>query len=338
MVGLFRKLFGRSRDEAVAGSAGLERVGVESRSKQGRREPPVELDWSRAEYIPLPPSPPTWEVDGRNKLRGEYEDPVVGPVIEAGLKNQNAKVVKLAAGLSAEQRQGTVGEVIGKAYRKLIIQRAKAGQLAAAAKQSDEMFRMIPDFVGDADRRRFNHILKDMDAAGKKHGYALLDAKKPFSQPLFEVSEGSGWAVVEEKRLRGEERPDPAFSIASVDEKGMWLLNRSGSSAEQPEPKIVLRRLDRLGGHIGDLPLSHDAYRVGGGFASSGIAIMDSDGSFHVYDESLDLIKETDLRNDPRVVDHFRTIDTNYWGEFRSQVRAVDVAPEGDRYLFTSCG
>ena len=335
MVGLFRKLFGRSRDEAVGESAGLERLGVGSRSKQGRREPPVELDWSRAKYIPLPPSPPAWEVDGREKLRREYEDPVVGPVFEAGLKNQNAKVVKLAAGLSAEQRRGTVGGVIGKAYRKLIIQRVKAGQLAAAAKQSDEMFRMIPDFVGDADRRRFNRILKDMDAAGKKHGYALLDAKRPFSQPLFEVSEGSGWAVVEEKRLRGEERPDPAFSIASVDEKGMWLLNRSGSSAEQPEPKIVLRRLDRLGGHIGDLPLSHDAYRVGGGFANSGIAIMDSDGSFHVYDESLDLIKETDLRNDPRVVDHFRRIDTNYWGEFRSQVRAVDVAPEGDRYLFT---
>ena len=34
-------------------------------------------------------------------------------------------------------------------------------------------------------------------------------------------------------------------------------------------------------------------------------------------------------------MDHFRTIDTNYWGEFKSQIRAVDVAAEGDRYLFT---
>ena len=49
----------------------------------------------------------------------------------------------------------------------------------------------------------------------------------------------------------------------------------------------------------------------------------------------LNLVMETDLRGDPRVVDHFRTIETNYWGEFRSQVGAVDVAPEGNRYLFT---
>ena len=86
---------------------------------------------------------------------------------------------------------------------------------------------------------------------------------------------------------------------------------------------------------MGDIPLGHDAYHVAGGFGRCGISIMDSDGRLHIYDESLNLVMETDLRDDSRVMDHFRTIDTNYWGEFRSQVRAVDVAPEGDRYLFT---
>ena len=335
MNGFFRRLFGQANNEVPADSVGLERLAPESDGKRSRREPAMELDCTRVEYVPMPPSPPTWELDGRDQLRREYEDPVVGPVFQAGLKNQNAKVVKLAVGLSAEQRRGMVGEVIGQAYRKLIIQRVKAGQLGAAAKQSDEMFRMVPEYVGDADQRRFNRILKDMEAAGKKHGYVPVDAKKPSSQPLFEVSEGSGWAVVEERRLQGEERPDPAFTIASVDGEGTWLLDRSGSSAEQPDVKSVLRRLDRLGGHIGDRPLGHDAYRVGGGCGGSGIAIMDSDGKLRVYDESLELIRETSLRDDPRVVDHFRTIDTNYWGEFRSQVRVVDVAPQGDRYLFT---
>lgn len=159
MTAFFRRLFGRADNDVPEDSVGLETLATESDGKRSRREPPVELDCTRVEYVPLPPSPPTGEVDGRDELRREYEDAVVGPVFQAGLKNQNAKVVKLAAGLSAEQRRGMVGEVIGKAYRKLVIQRVKAGQFASAAKQSDEMFRMVPEYVRDADRRRFNRIL-----------------------------------------------------------------------------------------------------------------------------------------------------------------------------------
>ena len=97
----------------------------------------------------------------------------------------------------------------------------------------------------------------------------------------------------------------------------------------------MLRRLDRLGRSVGEKPLNHDAYRTGAGSAGSSIAIMDSSGRLHIYDAALNVVTETNLQEDPRVVDHFRTIDTNYWGEFKSQVRAVDVASEGDRYLFT---
>ena len=43
----------------------------------------------------------------------------------------------------------------------------------------------------------------------------------------------------------------------------------------------------------------------------------------------------TNLQENPRVVDHFRSIDTNYCGEFKSQIRAVEVASKGERYLFT---
>ena len=205
------------------------------------------------------------------------------------------KAVKLAVGLSAEQRQGRVGDVIAKAYRKLIVQRMKTGQLAAAAKQCVEMFEAVPSEVQDVDRRRFNRILKHMDKAGKKHSYTPVDAANPASRPLFTVSKDAGWAVVGERELQGDERPDPAFDVVAMGGSGTWLLDRSGSS----------------------------------------IAIMDSSGSLHIYDVALSVVTETNLQKDPRVVDHFRTIDTNYWGEFKSQIRAVDVAPEGDRYLFT---
>ncbi len=334
MPSFLSKLFGKAK-EAVSPATALERHVPASRKRSGRREPPTELDWSRAEYIPLPPSPPTWEVDGRDEFHREYNDSAVRPVFQAGFKNQSTKVVKLAAGLSAEQRQRRVGEVIAKAYRKLIIQRMKAGQLVVAARQCVEMFELVPSDVQDVDKRRFNRILDRMNKAGKKHNFTPVDAASPSSQPLFMVSDRSGWVLSGERKLKGDERPDPAFDVAAVDGSGTWLLDRSGTSVARPEVKSVLRRLDRLGRLVAEKPLGHDAYRTGRGTSGSSIALMDSSGVLHIYDAGLNLVVETNLCEDPRVVDHFRTIDTNYWGEFKSQVRAVDVAPEGERYLFT---
>lgn len=335
MRSFLSKLFGKTKITMPQESVGLEVPAPDSKKSSGRREPPTELDWSQAEYIPLPPSPPTWEVDGRDEFHREYNDPVIGPVIEAGIKNQHTKVVKLAAGLSPEQLLGRVGEVIAKAYIKIIIQRMKSGQIAAVAKQCIEMFEMVPGHVQDVDHRRFNRILAQMDKEGKKHEYTPVDAASPSSLPLFTATNGAPWTLAGERKLQGDERPEPGFDIVAVDVAGIWLLDHSGSSVGRPEVKSVLRRIDRSGLLVGEKDLSHDAYRTGTGAVGSSIAIMDSSGVLHVYDAGLNVVAETNLREDPRVVDHFRTIDTNYWGEFKSQVRAVDVSPEGDKYLFS---
>ena len=288
----------------------------------------MDLDWSQAEYIPLPPSPPTWEVDGRDEFHREYNDPSLGPVFQAGFKNQHTKVVKLAADLSMEQRQGRVGEVIAKAYSKLIIQRMKSGQLAAA-RQCVEMFELVLDHVKNVDRRRFNRILAQLDKAGKKHGYTPVDAASLSSLPLFTASDDAPWKLVGERKLQGNERPEPGFDIAAIDARGIWLLDRSGSSVGQSEVKSVLRRMDRCGLLIGEKALHHDAYRTGAGAAGSTIAIMDSSGLLHVYNEELNIITESNLRADPRVVDHFRTIDTNYWGSSSPRCAPSMLLPRG---------
>ena len=184
------------------------------------------------------------------------------------------------------------------------------------------------------DKRRFNKILGQIDKAGKKHSFKPVNVASPSSQPLFTVSYGSGWVLEGERKLEGDERPDPAFDVVALDESGMWLLDRSGASAGQPRVKAVLLRQDRFGQLVAEKRLVHDAYRTGSR-ATGSIAIMDSSGVLHIYDATLNLVLKTNLREDPRAADHFRTIDTNYWGEFKSQIRAVDVAPEGNRYLFT---
>lgn len=335
MLNFLSKIFGKRRYTDNKNYTGLTHAPQNSNRKSGRREPPKEFDWSQAEYIPLPPSPPTWEVDGRDEFHREYNDPSITPVFQAEFKNQYTKITKLARDLSPKQRQGRVGEVIAKAYSKLIIQRVKSGQLAAAAKQSVEMFDRVPDHIKDVDLRRFNRILKEMDKTGKSHGYEPVDVVSTSSLPLFEASEYTPWTLVGERKLKGDERPDPAFTIVAIDARGTWLLDRSGASADQLGVKSVLRRIDQHGGLVDEKALYHDAYRTGTGVAGSSIAIMDSNGLLHIYNEELNIVTESNLREDPRVVEHFRTIDKNYWGKFKSQVRAVDVAPEEDRYLFT---
>ena len=300
-----------------------------------RREPPTELDWTNAKYVPLPPSPPTWEVDGRDEFHSEYDNPALKPVFDAGFKKQHAKVVRLAPDLSAEQRQDRLGDVIAKAYRKVIVQRMKAGQLSAAAERSLEMFEMVPGDVQDVDRRRLNRILDQMDKQGKQHNFERVEAASPPSQPLFAVSDDSGWVLDGERKLEVDERPDPAFKVAAIDGAGTWLLEGSKKNVARPDAEASLLRMNRHGQLIAAGQLNHDAYRVGVGSAGPSIAIMDSDGALHIYDAGMNVVVETDLAKDPRVLDHFRTIETEYWGEFKSQVRAVDISPESDRYLFT---
>ena len=336
MPSFLSKLLGRNKGKPPEQPTQLQQVDVRGENKSSRREPPRQLDWTRAEYIPLPPSPPTWEVDGRDEFHREYSNPMMRPVFEAGFKNEHAKVLKLAGTLSVEQRQGKVGDVIAKAYRRVIERRMKANQLAAAARDSIEMFEMVPAEVKDADRRRFNRVLSQMDKAGKSHEYTQVDLEHDQStQTLFKFLEGADWTLTGERKLKGDERPDPAFDIASMDRAGTWLLDRSASSMDDPNVKCVLLRLDRIGQAVGKKFLTHDAYRVGADSIGSRIAIMDSGGTLYIYDAALNIVTVKSLSNDPRVVDHFRTIDTNYWGEFKSQIRAVDVDAEGDRYLFT---
>src|SRR5262249_40436280 len=139
-----------------------------------------------------------------------------------------------------------------------------------------------------------------------------------------------------EEKVSGKDRPDPAplGDVVACGGTGTWVLGRMAENPSQPGVKAVLRRLDPRGEVVAEKLLNHDAYRTGGARGDT-FAIMDSSGVLHVYDMALQLVLETKLREDRRVTEHFRTIDTHYWGEFKSQVRAVDVDSEGKRYLFT---
>jgi hypothetical protein len=296
-------------------------------------ETPEELDWSHARYVPLPPSPRVWEV--REPETMGYQDPLLGPVLIAGSQGHHAKVVKLAAELSAGQLSSRAGEVVANAYRKLILQSVQEDHLTAAATMSQRMFEVTPSHVRDSDKRRFNRIIAAMDRAGTKHGFEPIHAPTSVKQRLFELSEEAPWTLANQRKFDKEERPDRTFKTVAVDRAGTWLMRAAKATTANPDAKVSIRRLDKTGHLVAKRDLDYDAYRIGIGAAGSSIAVMDSGGGLHIYDAAANVLVETDLAKDPRVLNHFRTIETHYWGEFRTQIRAVDVAPENDRYLFT---
>lgn len=331
MAGLFQKLLGKKKSS----SSGAVPARTAAARRSGRREPPTELNWTQATYIPLPPSPPTWDVDSRGDNERDLVDPVLGPLFDAAQIMDHRMVVALATGLTSVQRQGRVTGVVAKSYRKIIIAREKAGELHTAANKSLEMFEMVADEVEDVDKRRFNRIVNKLNKAKKQHNFTKLTVPKASSVPQFSISMDSGWALEGERKLEGEEQPDPQFHVVAVDGRGTWLLHRVRTSSAAPDATAALKRIDRYGCLVADKQLGHDAYRVGVGSSGPSLAIMDSSGVLHVYDENLDEIVSTNLREDPHVVDHFATIETDYWGEFKTQVRAVDVSPDASMYLFT---
>lgn len=331
MSSFFSRLFGGSRVEPDRDPGGLTTIEQpKAQSKPGRREPPVELDFSRCPRVQLPSSPNTWEVDGRNEFHTDFRDSTLRPIFNAGFAGQFAKVIKLANGLTLEQRKGRVGEVVANAYAKTVIKLAKAGQLNAAANLCVQMVEAVPSHVNDVDRRRFNRILARIEKEGERHTFTAFDVAAPSSQPVFTLSSNAPWTLRGERRLTTEEKSAIMFDLLSMDSTGAWEISHVGAGLSSQN---VLRRTDRHGNILGEKTLGHDVYRKGA--SASGVAIMDRSGVLHLYDARLDNVTASNLQDDPRIVDHFRTIQTNYWGELRSQVRAVDFSPTGDRYLFT---
>ena len=72
MAGLFSRLLGGKAETAVPLASAVDQRQRTRGDGSWRREPPDELDWSDEKYVPLPPSPRTWDVDGRVEWNREY--------------------------------------------------------------------------------------------------------------------------------------------------------------------------------------------------------------------------------------------------------------------------
>lgn len=308
-------------------------------SNNTNKEPsdkPQDIDLNSVEYIPLPPSPKTWEVDGRNEFHEEFEIPELKLIFQAGWERKYTKVIKLASQVSPNQLDGQVGDLVAKAYRDTIIKRIKADQIKPAARWASEMFEVVPTHCNDTDKRRYNKVIKQLDKKNLKHAYKPIDVPPTNSIPVFSLSDNSPWELSEINSIPKEKRPDPAFIPSAFTADGILYFDKNGKSELTSENGYsAFRKLDRFGNLISEKALNHDIYRFGCSPTGSFLAIMNSSGILYVYDAELNLVAEKNLQSDKRVKNHFKSTETNYWGDFKSQVRAVDVSSDGKLFLFT---
>lgn len=95
-----------------------------------------EIDLSTATYIPLPPSPQSWELrQGKNQdFRKAYEKENTRKVLEAYWQKKYNKVVSLIDTIPLNERVGDVGNALLKAYRQLVQRWKNKGKLLVALK------------------------------------------------------------------------------------------------------------------------------------------------------------------------------------------------------------
>jgi len=283
-----------------------------------------EISFLNLRYIPLPPSPSSWELkqDQNKDFYEAYEDPKKRVVIQAYWDKKYNKVVGLIDTISLSEREGEVGHTFLKAYRNLIQQWRNKGKIPVALKWSAQMLDNLPHMITDTDRRRHNKMLLELESTGKKHSYTKIDLLKTQKkeQSRFAIDGNSGWSIIEEKKLNNTEKPDPSFKTICPSLGSILFFDTRGQSGKFPNNKSAVEIIDKQGQKIAEKGFHHDIYRLNVPPVQNSFAILSSDCGLYAYDDKLNTILAVDLRHK---------------GKAKNYIRCVDVSSTNEQILYT---
>lgn len=325
-MGFFKKIFQKNKNN----------LPIEEHSKKKRKNcTPKEINLNNVKYIPLPPSPKSWDIDGRNEFHQEYNIPEIREVYNETYQQKYTNVIKKSLFLSEEQLKLNIGKEVLKAYRHIIINKRKANQFKAAGKWSSEMLNRIEFHCNDTDKRRHNKIINDLEKNNIKHPYDAIEIKKEEVE-LFEIENNKKWEISSIIKIKKDEKPDPSFKLFNFIADGIIYIDKNGKSDMVQDPyQSAIMKYDLEGNIVAKKPINHNVYRHSNNPKSSNIAMMDDAGVIYIYDRNIDLSLKKDLQNDACILQHLKENKGNYWGDFKSQIRAIDVNATSDKILFT---
>ncbi|MDX4060725.1 DnaJ domain-containing protein [Aliarcobacter skirrowii] len=296
---------------------------------------PKEINLNNVKYIPLPPSPKSWDIDGRNEFHQEYKIPEIREVYNESYQKKYTNVIKKSLLLSEEQLKLNIGKEVLKAYRQIIFDKFKANQLKTAGKWSSEMLSRVEFHCNDTDKRRHNKIINDLEKNNIKHPYNTIEIKKEEVE-LFEIDNNQKWKISSIIKMKKNEKLDPSFKLVNFIADGIIYINKNKKSdIAKNIYQSEIMKYDLEGNIVAKKQISHNIYRQNNNPKSSNIAIMDDEGVLYIYDKNINLSLEKDLKSDIRILQHLKENKSNYWGDFKSQIRAIDVNMTSDKILFT---
>ncbi|MCK9454735.1 DnaJ domain-containing protein [Sulfurimonas sp.] len=322
----FKKIFQKNKNN----------LPKEEHSEKKRKScTPKEINLNNIKYIPLPPSPKSWDIDGRNEFHQEYNIPEIREVYNESYQKKYTNVIKKSLLLSEEQLKLNIGEEVLKAYRQIIINKRKANQFKAAGKWSSEMLSRIEFHCNNTDKRRHNNIINDLEKNNIKHPYNTIEIKEE-EVKLFEIENNQKWRISSIIKMKKNEKPDPSFKLVNFIADGIIYIDKNGKSDIIKNPyQSAIMKYDLEGNIVAKKPISHNIYRQNNNPKSSNIAIMDDEGVLYIYDKNINLSLKKDLQSDMRISQHLKENVGNYWGGFKSQIRAIDVNMTSNKILFT---
>jgi DnaJ-domain-containing protein 1 len=156
----------------------------------------------------------------------------------------------------------------------------------------------------------------------------------PPSEGFFEITDTADWQLAGVTSIPVLERPDPAYRLLYAMDDGLLLLDDLGNAEGVRAPASALL-YDRRGRELARAPLRHDLYRrevnpLGHGFiAMSGVGIV------HAYDEYLNPLFETSLRDAPEVRALEQRLEADEV-DLKRLVRSVALSPDNRTYLVTA--
>jgi tetratricopeptide (TPR) repeat protein len=141
-------------------------------------------------------------------------------------------------------------------------------------------------------------------------------------------------AIANIRKLPMVERPDPAYKIIMPSSLGFIEIDKNGKVKNLPGCSSALALRDKSGNFIREVGLDHSIYRFGLDHFAKHFVLMDKESVLHIYNESLEEIRHSDLSKDPRVL-QIRESDVSFYGDVRTSIRCIDVSSDGNTILFT---
>ncbi len=151
---------------------------------------------------------------------------------------------------------------------------------------------------------------------------------------LFEVRDAN-WRIARVDNMPPSERPDTAFRKVAPASSGLVMIDDLGKAEGLGPIEAAVLRYDRTGQLIAKRGLRHGIYRYGVHPFSSNLIAMSRECVVHAYDDQIESIWETSLKQAPEIQairKRFEIPDD----QLKNLIRCVALSQDGGRYLFTA--